>query len=64
MTNQAFDKLNLECAYLGSALTNQGMRNLALALVFCERDYRGAHPHRKDARVDLIEWGVLRPDNR
>lgn len=64
LINHAFEKLNLERVYLGAASTNKGMRNLSLALGFSEEGCRRSHLYLEGAWVDLIEYGVLRSDNR
>lgn len=64
LISHGFDKLNLERIYCGTAETNDGMQNLALALGFREEGRRRAHLYLEGAWVDVIEYGLLRLDHR
>ena len=60
LLEHGFDKLNLERIYCGTAATNAGMRKLALALGMTLEGTRREHLFLEGARVDMVEYGVLR----
>ncbi len=64
LMRHGFDKLNLERLYCGTAATNEGMQNLALALGFREEGRRRAHLYLEGEWVDVIEYGILRSEYR
>lgn len=59
-----FDKLNLERIYCGTAATNEGMIQLALALGMSHEGTRRQHLFLDGKRVDLLEYGVLRSETK
>lgn len=57
-----FDKLNLERIHCGTAATNEGMKKLALAMGMVQEGTRRQHLFLDGARVDIVEYGILRPE--
>lgn len=57
-----FDKLNLERIYCGTAATNEGMIRLAVSLGMVLEGTRREQLFLNGARVDLLEYGILRPE--
>ena len=64
LLHHAFDKLNLERVYCGTAATNEGMQKVALALGMVLEGTRRSHLFLEGARVDLLEYGVMRGEFR
>ena len=56
------DSETLSQIFCGTAATNLGMQKLALSLGFCEEGRRKAHLYLEGQWVDVIEFGLLRPD--
>lgn len=57
-----FNKLNLERIYCGTAATNMGMQKLAVSLGMTLEGTRRQHLFLDGARVDMLEYGVLRSE--
>jgi ribosomal-protein-alanine N-acetyltransferase len=62
LISHGFNKLNLERIYCGTAATNMGMQKLARALNMALEGTRRQHLFLDGARVDLLEYGVLRSE--
>lgn len=62
LLRHAFDKLNLERVYCGTAETNTSMCKLALAMGMREEGRRRAHLWLDGGWVDVIEFGILRAE--
>jgi ribosomal-protein-alanine N-acetyltransferase len=60
----AFNKLNLERIYCGTAASNEGMNKLALALGMKIEGKRRSHVFLEGQRVDVLEYGILRSEFR
>ena len=56
------NKLDLQRIYCGTAATNQGMINLALALGMRQEGIRREHLYLEGCRVDMLEYGLLRSE--
>ena len=57
-----FRKLNLERIYCGTAATNEGMSRLAVKLGMKLEGTRRRHLFLDGARVDKLEYGILRAE--
>lgn len=57
-----FCKLNLERIYCGIAATNEGMKKLAISLGMSHEGTRRSHLFLDNERVDMVEYGVLKPE--
>jgi len=62
LIEHGFQKLNLVRIFCGTAATNLGMQKLALSLGFREEGRRKAHLYLEGEWVDVVEFGLLRPD--
>ncbi|AEV24500.1 acetyltransferase, ribosomal protein N-acetylase [Azospira oryzae PS] len=62
LIEHGFNKLNLVRIFCGTAATNLGMQRLALSLGFREEGRRKAHLYLDGQWVDVIDFGLLRPD--
>ena len=62
LLQHGFNKLNLERVYCGLAVTNDGMRKLALSLGMTLEGTRRQHLFLSGERVDMVEYGILRTD--
>ena len=60
--SHGFKKLNLERIHCGTASTNAGMQKLAKALGMALEGTRRQHLFLDGARVDLLEYGILRSE--
>jgi RimJ/RimL family protein N-acetyltransferase len=58
----AFEKLNLERIWCATPEPNAAMRKLALKLGMTEEGRRRAHLYVEGKWVDMIEFGILRPE--
>ena len=58
----AFEKLNLERVYCGTAATNAGMKRLAESLGMTLEGTRRAHLFLGGRRVDVLDYGILRAE--
>ena len=59
LISHGFLKLNLKRIYCGTALSNMGMRKLALALGFKEEGCRRSHLFLEGQWIDIVEYGLL-----
>jgi len=62
LLQHGFMKLNLERIHCATALTNQGMQKLALALGMSLEGTRRRHLFLDGERVDVVEYGILREE--
>ena len=62
LLQHGFQKLNLVRIHCGTAATNQGMRKLALAMGMTLEGTRRGHLFLDGARVDMVEYGILREE--
>lgn len=62
LLRHGFEKLNLERVHCGTAATNVGMQRLALALGMSLEGTRRGHLFLDGARVDMLEYGILRAE--
>lgn len=62
LVSHGFQKLNLERIYCGTAATNLGMQKLAQDLGMVLEGTRRQHLFLEGARVDVLEYGVLRSE--
>ncbi len=62
LLKHGFQKLNLERIYCGTADTNVGMKKLAITLGMIHEGTRRSHLFLEGERVDIVEYGVLRPE--
>lgn len=62
LLRHAFEKLNLERIYCGTAATNEGMKRLAVALGMTHEGTRRWHLFLEGSRVDVLEYGILREE--
>lgn len=60
LLEHGFKKLNLERIHCGTASTNEGMKRLAVAMGMVLEGTRRLHLFLDGARVDLLEYGILR----
>lgn len=58
----AFNKLNLERVYCGTADTNWAMKGLAGALGMIQEGTRRSQLYLEGRRVDLVEFGILKEE--
>lgn len=61
--DHGFRKLNLERIYCGTADSNSGMKNLALALGMTHEGTRRSHLYLEGSRVDIVEYGILKNEH-
>jgi [ribosomal protein S5]-alanine N-acetyltransferase len=62
LLEHGFYKLNIERIYCGTAATNDGMKRLALAMGMSLEGTRRQHVFLEGERVDVLEYGILRPE--
>lgn len=62
LLQHGFNKLNLERIHCGTAALNEGMKKLALALRMVLEGTRREHLFLDGARVDMVEYGVLKSE--
>jgi ribosomal-protein-alanine N-acetyltransferase len=62
LLRHGFEKLNLERIYCATAASNHGMSKLAAALYMKLEGTRRGHLYLDGARVDVLEFGVLREE--
>jgi [ribosomal protein S5]-alanine N-acetyltransferase len=62
LLEHGFNKLNLERIHCGVAATNTGMNRLALAFGMKHEGTRREHLFLEGERVDMLEYGILRPE--
>jgi ribosomal-protein-alanine N-acetyltransferase len=60
LLHHGFNKLNLERVYCATAATNTSMRKLAEGMGMTHEGTRRKHLFLEGARVDLVEFGILR----
>lgn len=64
LIQHGFFKLNLKRVYCGTADSNKAMKSLAVSLGMIEEGRRLKHLFLDGEWVDLIEYGLLREDNK
>ena len=62
LISHGFNKLNLERVHCGTSATNLGMQKLAKLLGMTLEGTRRQHLFLDGARVDLLEYGVMRSE--
>jgi len=62
LLNHGFYKLNLERIYCGTAVTNEGMKNLANAMGMTLEGTLREHIFLEGSRIDVVEYGILRSE--
>lgn len=62
LLEHGFKKLNLERVYCGTTATNLGMQKLAKAMSMTLEGTRRQHVFLDGARVDVLEYGVMRDE--
>ncbi len=62
LLRHGFSKLNLERISCGTAATNEGMKKLAIALGMTHEGTRRRAQFLEGARVDVLEYGILRKE--
>lgn len=62
LLEHGFDKLNLERIYCGTTANNEGMKKLAEAMGMIFEGTRRQHFFLEGARVDMLEYGILRAE--
>lgn len=60
LLEHGFFKLDLEKIHCGTAVSNEGMKKLALSLGMVLEGVRRRHFFLEGCRVDLVEYGILR----
>ena len=64
LIQHGFLKINLKRIYCGTAEPNKAMRSLAISLGMVEEGRRRRHLYLNGEWVDLIEYGLLREDQK
>lgn len=62
LLEHGFNKLDLERIYCGTAASNEGMKKLAVAMGMTLEGTRRRHLYLEGARVDMLEYGILRAE--
>jgi len=57
--DHGFSKLNLNRIYCGTAITNEGMKALAISLGMKEEGVRRSHLYLNRCWVDVVDYGIL-----